>query len=146
MCTQNSCKVSSAGEGRRVRMPTVLVTSGMGVVLLVAPPTGLQFIVQCNVQDFSIIICITSSLESLFYYQEDLKMCLRLSNKRHCLSLLSILGFLQSLLAVPITILSFIVLALSTLGVALSPFWCGLVVSVFDCASGQRCLNNCVSM
>ena len=58
------------------------------------------------------------------------KMCLKLENARHCLTFLSILGFLQLLLSVPIVTLSFIVFAQTTLGAALSPFWCGFVVSV----------------
>ena len=56
-------------------------------------------------------------------------MCIRLGNRRHCLTLASILGILQSLIAVPIIVLSFLVLAWTTLGAALSPFWCGFVVS-----------------
>ena len=56
-------------------------------------------------------------------------MCLRLSDRRRCLSLLSILGLLQSVVAVPIIVLSFIQFFASSLGAALSPFWCGIIVS-----------------
>ena len=56
-------------------------------------------------------------------------MCLRLSDHRRCLSLLTFLGILQSVVAVPIIVLSFIQFFSSTLGVALSPFWCGFLVS-----------------
>lgn len=58
-------------------------------------------------------------------------MCLRLSNKRRCLSLLSFLGIIQSVIAIPIIVLSFIQFFSSTLGAALSPIWCGFLVSYF---------------
>ena len=59
-------------------------------------------------------------------------MCLKLGNKRHCLTLLSILGGLQVLISLPIIALSFVVFFQTTLGAALSPFWCGFVVSAFE--------------
>ncbi len=56
-------------------------------------------------------------------------MCLRLSNQGHCLTLLSILGLLQTIVSLPIIILSFVVFASTSFGAALSPFWCGFIVS-----------------
>jgi len=62
-------------------------------------------------------------------------MCLKLGNKCHCLTLLSILGFLQTLISLPIIVLSFLVFFQSSLGAALSPFWCGFLVS--ECSESQ---------
>lgn len=55
-------------------------------------------------------------------------MCLRLTNNQYCLSFLTVLGFLQVLLSLPIIVLSFLLLVWTTLGVALEPFWCGFVL------------------
>ncbi len=57
-------------------------------------------------------------------------MCLKLSNNRHCLSLLTILGVLQTIVALPIIAISFFIFFSTTLGAALSPFWCGFLVSL----------------
>ena len=56
-------------------------------------------------------------------------MCVKLNNKRHCLTALSLAGLLQLLIALPIIIVSFIVFARTDLGAALSPFWAGFLVS-----------------
>jgi hypothetical protein len=55
-------------------------------------------------------------------------MCVRLHNKRHCLTALSLTGLLQLLIALPIIIISFIVFARTELGAALSPFWAGFLL------------------
>jgi len=73
-------------------------------------------------------------------------MCLKLGNKCHCLTLLSILGFLQTLISLPIIVLSFLVFFQSSLGAALSPFWCGFlllitgVVAIFIRPSRLACV------
>ena len=58
------------------------------------------------------------------------EMCVRLGNKRHCLTILSLTGLLQLLVAVPIIVISFIVFAQTDLGGALSPFWAGFLVII----------------
>ena len=60
---------------------------------------------------------------------------MRLNNKRHCLTALSLAGLLQLLIALPIIIVSFIVFARTDLGAALSPFWAGFLVS---CGIGKE--------
>lgn len=55
-------------------------------------------------------------------------MCVRLNNKRHCLTFLSLTGLLQILIAIPIIVVSFIVFLETDLGAALSPFWAGFLV------------------
>ena len=65
-------------------------------------------------------------------------MCVRLSNKCRCLTLLALLGFVQTVVAVCVIVLSFIVFFNSSLGVILSPFWCGFMVSV------KRCMYCCM--
>lgn len=67
-------------------------------------------------------------------------MCVRLGNKRHCLTILSLTGLLQLLVAVPIIVISFIVFAQTDLGGALSPFWAGFLVII-----GEKELENVYS-
>ncbi|CAI8017584.1 hypothetical protein GBAR_LOCUS10664 [Geodia barretti] len=57
-------------------------------------------------------------------------MCVRLNNKRHCLTLQSLTGLLQVLIALPIIVVSFIVFTQSSLGGALSPFWAGFLLLI----------------
>ena len=69
-------------------------------------------------------------------------MCCRLGNGHHCLTFLSVLGFLQALVGTPITVLSVLVLVQGKLGFLLSPFWCGALVGV--CACVRACVCVCV--
>lgn len=57
-------------------------------------------------------------------------MCVRLGNKRHCLTLLSLTGLLQLIIALPIIVVSFIVFTQTDLGGALSPFWAGFLLFI----------------
>lgn len=57
-------------------------------------------------------------------------MCLRLEDGYYCLTYLSLLGILQTAVAVPMIVLSFILFFSTTLGAALSPFWAGFLVSI----------------
>ena len=68
-------------------------------------------------------------------------MCVRLTNKEHCLTFLSVTGLLQVVIALPIIVVSFIVFAKTDLGGALSPFWAGFVVS--SIASPQGIERKC---
>lgn len=56
-------------------------------------------------------------------------MCCRLTNRRHCLMVASLVGVAQLLVATPIMILSLLVLLNSELGHALSPYWAASLVS-----------------
>ena len=57
-------------------------------------------------------------------------MCWKIGNDQcHCLTFLSVLGLLQLLVGIPITVLSFLVFFQTDLGYLLSPFWCGISVS-----------------
>ena len=58
------------------------------------------------------------------------RMCLRLEDRHYCLSYLTFLGILQSIVALPIIVLSFLVFFWSSLGPTLAPFWCGILVSI----------------
>ena len=56
-------------------------------------------------------------------------MCCRLTNKRHCLLVGTLVGVAQLLVATPILVLSLLVLVNSHLGHALSPYWAASLVS-----------------
>ena len=58
------------------------------------------------------------------------RMCLQLDDHYYCLTYLSVLGLLQTAVAIPIIVLSFLLFFWSTLGAALSPFWAGFLVSI----------------
>lgn len=55
-------------------------------------------------------------------------MCIRLSNKHHCLTCVSILGVAQLVGGSPIVALGFFIFFATTLGALLSPFWAGFTV------------------
>jgi len=58
-------------------------------------------------------------------------MCCRLTNNRYCLTVGSLVGVAQMVIATPIMVLSLLVLLGSGLGHAVSPYWAACVVSRF---------------
>lgn len=56
-------------------------------------------------------------------------MCCRLTNRRYCLLVGTLVGVAQLLVATPIMVLSLIVLLSSELGHVLSPYWAASLVS-----------------
>ena len=60
--------------------------------------------------------------------EEKDEMCIRLSNKHHCLTFISILSVIQLLWGSPIVALGFVIFFTTTLGALLSPFWAGFTV------------------
>ena len=103
-------------------------------------PRAQMLLIIFSIGSCSRLCCMCKSGPASFFeqvlqrveYLDRRKMCLKLGNKRHCLTLLSILGGLQVLISLPIIALSFVVFFQTTLGAALSPFWCGFVVSTFE--------------
>lgn len=56
-------------------------------------------------------------------------MWCKLTNRRYCLTVASLVGVAQLLVATPIMVLSLLVLLSSELGHALSPYWAASLVS-----------------
>lgn len=55
-------------------------------------------------------------------------MCIRLSNKHHCLTCISVLSVIQLVWGSPIAALGLFIFLTTSLGALLSPFWAGFTV------------------
>lgn len=67
-------------------------------------------------------------------------MCCKLTNRRYCLLVGSLVGVAQLLVAIPIMVLSLLVLLGSELGHALSPYWAASLVSYYSSAGYNCCV------
>ena len=56
-------------------------------------------------------------------------MCVRLGNKHHCLTCISVLSVIQLIWGSPIAALGLFIFLTTSLGALLSPFWAGFAVS-----------------
>ena len=57
-------------------------------------------------------------------------MCIRLSNKHHCLTCISVLSVVQLVWGSPIAALGLFIFFTTSLGALLSPFWAGFMIMV----------------
>jgi len=68
------------------------------------------------------------------------EMCIRLSNKHHCLTCISVLSVVQLVWGSPIAALGLFIFFTTTLGALLSPFWAGFMVRL-DSRVPRACLR-----